>query len=168
MFRSALPNEVDVLADLKITGWQTTYEDLIEPSVLEPFLDRLTQRSAFRRLIADPDAMVLVAEEDGVIVALGVADGRTGYIDSLHVHPGCRGRGVGRRLLGVLANALQQRGCTEVSLHVVSKNAGARRFYERLGGEFAGTAPAPWAPGDVEEACYRWPDPSQLIRATGD
>ena len=165
-FRSARPSDASVLADLKVASWQSTYAELIEPEVLEPFLNPLTQRSTFVRLIADPDAIVLVADDAGVVVALGVGDATSGYIDSLHVLPSRRSHGLGRRLFGALARALQERGCTELSLHVVNGNARAQRFYERLGGELTGTASAEWAPDAVEETHYLWRDPSDLIRAT--
>ena len=161
-FRSARAQDASTLADLKVASWQSAYADLIDPEVLEPFLDPITQRSTFLQLIGDPNAIVLVADDDGVVVAFGVGDARSGYIDSLHVLPSRRSLGIGRQLLAALAHVLQDRGCSELSLHVVRGNTRARRFYERLGGELTGTAPAEWAPAAVEEAHYLWRDPSVL------
>ncbi|MCU1392384.1 MAG: acetyltransferase, family [Ilumatobacteraceae bacterium] len=160
--RLADAGDVEALAIIKITGWTTTYADLVPPSVLEPFVDEALVRAGFVELVADPNAVLLVAVDDGAVLGFGVGAVPTGYIDSLHVLPDHRGRQVGQRLLGALARELSARGCTEISLHVVSGNAGAQRFYERLGGELTGTAPADWAPADVVEAHYRWSDATRL------
>ncbi|MCU1368660.1 MAG: acetyltransferase, family [Ilumatobacteraceae bacterium] len=162
--RVARVGDVDALANIKITGWVTTYADLVPAGVLGPLVDDVRTRADFAVLVTDPNAVLLVATDDDVVVGFGVGDATTGYIDSLHVLPAHRSGGTGRQLLGALASELSARGCTEIALHVVSGNAGAQRFYERLGGELIGTAPADWAP-DVIEAHYRWPDPQRLAEA---
>lgn len=164
--RVAGAGDVDALADIKITGWTSTYTDLVPAQVLETVVDRTRVRADFAALTTDPGAVLLVAADDGVVIGFGVGDASTGYIDSLHVLPTHRSGGTGRRLLAALASELHARGSAEISLHVVSGNTGAQRFYERLGGELIGTAPADWAPYDaVVETHYRWSDPSRLVEA---
>ena len=162
-FRFARAEDVAAVADVKVASWRSTYSDLIEADVLKPFLDPGRQQASLLRAIDDPNTVLIVAEEGGVIIAFGIGEAPRGYIDSLHVLPAHRGDGVGRRLLGRLAEALLERGSTELSLHVVSSNLRARQFYERLEAQFAGTAPASWA-REVDEAHYLWRDPRQLMR----
>ena len=163
-FRVARAEDVPAVADVKVASWRSTYSDLIEADVLKPFLEPDRQRASLQHAIADPNTVLIVAEEGGLIIAFGIGEAPSGYIDSLHVSPGHRGDGVGRRLLGRLARALLELGCTELTLHVVSSNLRARQFYERLEAEFTGTAPASWA-SEVHEAHYLWRELHQLIRA---
>jgi len=72
-------------------------------------------------------------------------------------------RGVGTLLLRATAAAIQSRGYTSMRLRVIAGNAGAARFYQRLGGAFAGLEPTGWAEGVWHEV-YRWPDLSVLTR----
>lgn len=76
---------------------------------------------AFALVLADPAASATVAAE---------ADPRP-YLDHLHVRPDARGRGLGARLLRDAARRLA--GHAGLWLWVFEANAGARRFYERLG-----------------------------------
>ncbi|MCU1398861.1 MAG: acetyltransferase, family [Acidimicrobiales bacterium] len=163
--RRSSAGDVDALASIKITGWLTTYADLVPPDVLGPLVDEGRTRADLAALTIDPHAVLLVATDGDVVIGFGVGDTRTGYVDSLHVLPAHRSGGTGRRLFGALASELHARGCTEISLHVVNGNVGAQRFYERLGGELIGIAPADWAPHDVLEAHYRWSDPTLLVEA---
>ncbi|WOF23682.1 GNAT family N-acetyltransferase [Microbacterium betulae] len=58
-----------------------------------------------------------------------------GHPAHLHIDllPGAQGQGVGRRLIGLLQDALRERGVPGVHLGADPANAGALVFYERLG-----------------------------------
>ena len=84
-------------------------------------------------------------------------------LESLHVLREYQGRGVGTLLLRATAATIQGRGYTSMRLGVIAGNAGAARFYQRLGGAFAGLEPTGWAEGVWHEV-YRWPDLSVLAR----
>jgi ribosomal protein S18 acetylase RimI-like enzyme len=104
------------------------------------------RRRAYERWLREPDAFVLVAEQDGRAVgyALVRVSGpsptwagleRSGEIETLSVLPGARGRGIGAALLEAVDAELDRIGVAETVLTVVEPNVGARRFYERLGFE---------------------------------
>lgn len=63
-----------------------------------------------------------------------------GYILSLYVHPRYFRRGYGRALLGAAEDALRAKGHAGSFLYVLDTNAGARRFYERCGYVWDGSA----------------------------
>ena len=67
---------------------------------------------------------------------LGGVDATWGtLIDNLHVLPGLKGRGIGRRLLEAAALETARRYPDErVHLFVFEANAAARRFYASVGG----------------------------------
>lgn len=75
--------------------------------------------------IAQPGNSVLVAVEDGNIVAVGAVSD-TGNITLNYVSPDARFRGVSRGLLGALEARAVERGNTRCTL---TSTATARRFY---------------------------------------
>ena len=55
------------------------------------------------------------------------------YISALAVAPGCRGRGIGTRLLEAARERARTLGCPALSLICFAENGGARRLYQRHG-----------------------------------
>ena len=88
-----------------------------------------------------PQAEVLIAEvgEDAAGFALFFHNystflGRRGlYLEDLFVFPAHRGRGVGRALMGRLAQVALERNCGRFEWWVLDWNESAIRFYESLG-----------------------------------
>ncbi len=166
--RPAGPGDVDTVARIKVTGWSDAYSGLVPDEVLARHLDLDRQRDSIRALLASPDSLLLVAEieGDGVVgfaATRGAAAGRLPLLESLHVLPGHRGRGLGSALLRSTAAHVSSRGCGRLSLHVVEGNVRARRLYERLGGRLAGLVDADWANGAAVEAVYVWDDLGPLL-----
>jgi len=81
------------------------------------------------------DGVVLVAEDDGRAVGFVDANFEQGrvYVVDVYVREEARRRGVGAALLERVADAARERGLAHMELQVESRNAGAVRFYERLG-----------------------------------
>ena len=72
-----------------------------------------------------------------------------------------QGRGVGRTLVRATAAALAERRLTSIVVWVLRNNAGARGFYERLGGVYLRERQLDLgADGrlDVPEVAYLWAD----------
>lgn len=55
------------------------------------------------------------------------------YMDCLFVDPAFRNQGLGHRLMGHVARAVIEAGCRQLQWHTPDFNAGAIRFYRRLG-----------------------------------
>jgi ribosomal protein S18 acetylase RimI-like enzyme len=102
-----------------------------------PFLgeDRIERANRGRAHPAD-----LVAEDDEGVFAFVAWDAKTGEITRLYTHPRGWGRGAGRALLDRALAALREAGRTQAWLNTEERNAGARRFYERLGWREEGPA----------------------------
>ena len=83
---------------------------------------------------------ILVSEHDSAIEGFACAyldaDPQWGtLLDNLHVEPGHQGRGLGARLVAMVAQKIRDDGLTPtLHLWVYEQNLQARRFYERLGG----------------------------------
>ena len=99
-------------------------------------------RESMREFAEEQNAIVRVAEKVGgemvgfVIVHLErVVTGRLAYVVTLDVAAACRQQGLGRRLMREAEACAAAVGGRWMQLHVFTGNAGAIRFYERLGYE---------------------------------
>ena len=87
-----------------------------------------------RRMLANPDATLLVAEHDGVIAAVGCVQGGN-EIGLNYVHPAHRFQGVSRALLEAMEQAIRDAGFTEATLKATQT---AHDFYRANGWQDAG------------------------------
>jgi GNAT superfamily N-acetyltransferase len=106
-----------------------------DPSDLGPY------RAAFREIAQGPGAL-LVAEVDGRVVGvcqlivfrhLQSKGGLCAEIESVHVHPDLRGRGIGSILMADALERARGLGCYRVQLTSNNQRPRAHRFYEGLG-----------------------------------
>lgn len=138
--RPARAEDADQIAAIMIANWRSTYAEQLPAGFLASLNPR-TQAGRWRERILLPGVSVLVAGSDGVdgFVASGPSSdsdlepSRVHQIYNLHVRSGCRGRGIGRRLLEAAAREGQAAGRKVLCLWVVPENQTARRLYERAG-----------------------------------
>jgi ribosomal-protein-alanine N-acetyltransferase len=96
-------------------------------------------RSAMRRFAESKKARVIIAEDDGGLVAFVILDiedtdeGRFGYIVTLDVSPGYRRKGLAGQLMHAAEREASRAGCLAIVLHVFTGNAPAIHFYEGRG-----------------------------------
>jgi ribosomal-protein-alanine N-acetyltransferase len=97
-------------------------------------------RGSMQEFAEEQNAIVRIAERVGgqivgfVIVHVErVATGWRAYVVTLDVAAECRQRGLARRLMREVEASAMAAGVQWMQLHVFSGNAGAIRFYERLG-----------------------------------
>jgi GNAT superfamily N-acetyltransferase len=109
----------------------------------EDATDPAPYRAALAEIAQGPGA-VLVAELDGQVVGvcqlivfrhLQTRGGLCAEVESVHVHPDHRGRGIGGVLLRAAVQRARERGCYRVQLTSNNARPEAHRFYERLGFE---------------------------------
>ncbi|MEQ9814844.1 MAG: GNAT family N-acetyltransferase [Azospirillaceae bacterium] len=99
-------------------------------------------RRAFAAIAGDPRTWLLVARQDGRVVAtlqvhflanLTYQGGERCQIEGVRVARDCQGQGLGRRLIDWVVGQAQERGCVMVQLTTNAGRPEARRFYEGLG-----------------------------------
>jgi ribosomal protein S18 acetylase RimI-like enzyme len=93
--------------------------------------------------LAEPDAIVLVADDDGDVIGYAYAAlegvdfmalrGPAGVLNDVIVDRGHRGRGVGRRLVDAILADLKARGTPRVVLFTAVPNEQAQRLFASLG-----------------------------------
>lgn len=102
-------------------------------------------RESMREFAEERNAIVRIAEEVGgelagfiIVHAERVAAGWRAYVVTLDVAAEWRQKGLGRRLMREAEACAVAAGVRRMQLHVFRGNAGAIRFYERLGYERIG------------------------------
>jgi ribosomal protein S18 acetylase RimI-like enzyme len=91
-------------------------------------------REAVVKLLAEPTAVLLVAEADGRLVGtvIGGWDGWRGNIYRLVVAPGYRRRGLARLLVAEADRSLHQMGAKRITALVESDHPWATGFWDSL------------------------------------
>ena len=159
--RAATRADAAAIAAVHVASWRETYTGMLPQAVIER--NTLERRHAlWERVLSEATRDVFVATENDAVVGFicggpmpesirGRAPiaGHDAYVDALYVLAASHAHGIGRALLGALAQRLAGRGFRSLALHVVADNP-ARGFYERLGARVI--AAEPYADG-VDEGC---------------
>jgi ribosomal protein S18 acetylase RimI-like enzyme len=172
--RAAVAEDCAELGRLHVEAWRETYPGLMPDWVIERLTpaDRAAQwRQGLERGAKGP--IVCVAEaEDGALAGFAAAGPArdaafpwAAEIYAVYVLQSHQRRGLGVALLRDLGAALKARGRRQVGLWVLTSNAGARAFYERIGGRCVHQRidqSEGWA---CDESAYVWEDFSAALSA---
>lgn len=143
--RPMTPADADAVAALHAASWRSAYRGIFSGRFLDHEVTQERRRAWRERLQENPSNTDwgLVAE-DGHGCMIGFAyvipnhDPDWGhYVDNLHVAPDFKGGGLGRRLMQAVASQLPSEPPRPLHLWVLHANEPAKRFYARLGAEFA-------------------------------
>jgi ribosomal-protein-alanine acetyltransferase len=98
--------------------------------------DRMSRRG-FRRIVASPSAVLIVAEQDGRCAGYALVffrrQSRVARLYSIAVEPARGGRGIGRALLAAAEDAARRRRVRLIRLEVREGNAAAIARYRKSG-----------------------------------
>ena len=171
--RPASREDAAAIAAVHVASWHDALAGIASAAILERNTEP-RRRAHWERVLSEAARDVFVATDDDAVVGFvhGGAmpesiRGRApipdhdAYVDTLYVLAAWHGRGVGRALLGALAQRLAQRGFRSIALHVLAQNP-ARGFYERLGGRFICAEPFTDGGDEIVQIAYGWRDISQL------
>ncbi len=96
-------------------------------------------RALMRKLIANPNSVTWIAEENSAVAGFTIVDwaivpkGTIAYIQTIEVHPGSRRRGIAAELLNHAEESARAAGATAIWLHVDVENSAAIHLYETRG-----------------------------------
>lgn len=177
LFRSAGADDAEAVAHLHADSWRRHYRGAYSDAFLDGdvFADRLAVWTD-RLRDPDPQRCTILAESTDLVGFSNTffdEDPTWGaLLENLHVADGCKGRGIGSRLLALTAEAVIARPLrTGLHLWVLEQNVDAQAFYASRGAKCVGRDPAR-PPGGVASRltgspmalCYAWPKPSVLLR----
>jgi ribosomal protein S18 acetylase RimI-like enzyme len=186
--RRAQVGDAAAIATVHVAAWRETYAGLVPERMLSALsVEERTGR--WHRILTLPDpsmeSAVFVAGSDQGVVGFGscgrqrvatlVADGFTGEFSALYVLAAHQRRGIGRRLMVLMAQDLMARDLCGAALWVLRDNHPARAFYEALGAKVVGQRVETVgehvrgerrvrADDELHEVAYGWPDLSILAR----
>jgi ribosomal protein S18 acetylase RimI-like enzyme len=138
--------DLDALVALSRRAFTDAFGHLYAAEDLATFLDTYRAPGRFVAMIDDPEAMVLVADEDGALAGYCTVQFGRGFAERSEPRPArpcmlgqlycsaeATGKGIGAAMLERAIEEARIRGCDAMQLSVYSENFGAQRFYQRYG-----------------------------------
>ena len=160
-------DDADAIERVRTDTWRDAYRGLLPDSLLDGLGYDATRRRALVAALP-PHQFVLVAEDDGTVVAYCIGgpsrsadDPFAGEVYAIYVLPEHHGRGIGRALLEAAAKELADRGFGSMIIWVLRENAPSRRFYERMGGRHIRDEDRELYGVRITESGYGWEDISR-------
>jgi len=135
-FRTATPDDLPTIVALIADDQLGQTRDDARLPLDRSYLD------AFTAIERDPNQLLTVVEQDGVIIGClqltfipGISrrGAWRGHIESVRVARAKRGGGIGTAMFEWAIAECRKRGCNLVQLFTDKSRADAHRFYERLG-----------------------------------
>ncbi|MEB1809435.1 MAG: GNAT family N-acetyltransferase [Bacillaceae bacterium] len=170
--RLALLKDVQVIADIHVASWKTTYKGIVS----EEYLDSLKvedRQEMWKRVLSTenhPTTVFVIEEEDTVFGFAAVGKERTGKfpeIDgelyAIYLYENAQRKGGGKQLVAKAAEVLKEKGYHGLLVWVLDDNP-AKRFYEEaLNGEFLESEDIEIGGQSFKEAAYGWYSLDQFI-----
>lgn len=135
--RPAVPEDRTRIVDLYLA--LRDHHRALQPANPRYLVPRSGWERTIDRAMANDEAKVIVAEEDGVIVGfmkLAFVEkpwGKSCEVETLVIDDPRRSLGIGRRLMDEAERIARDSGAAGVRVDVLFENESAREFYERLG-----------------------------------
>lgn len=137
--RPAREDEAAVLQSLNEEVFIDNYK--YDPDLKADWAQSEKGRDYFTKILSNPEAICLIAEEGGITVGyIAAAPKEFGYrnskyleIENMGVIPDFRSKGVGRELVGKCVEIAKQKGYQKVYVNSYSENVRAINFYEKSG-----------------------------------
>ena len=152
--RPATPDDLSGVLGVFLACWRESYRGVLPDAAIDAMTDERAE-ALWRRVLADPRGVVLLAEREGEIVGITRYaattgdvttgddttgddatgdDGRVdGAVHSLYVSPRAHGGGIGGALLARASDELRAAGAEAATLWVFAANAPSIGFYESKG-----------------------------------
>lgn len=162
MVRPAEEIDAAAIARVHVATWRTAYRGLLPDDFLAS-LSESAYEERWRRTLSAGASKVYVAAEGGSIVGFA-SGGReragetnfSGELYAIYVLDESQHRGHGRELVSAMVAGLRKLGFDDMIVWVLRDNAPARRFYERLGGDYIREQPITIGPTLLHEVSYGW------------
>ena len=141
IIRKANNGDIDEIANIKVNGWKTAYDGMIDKDILDSMdinkeIDSYTNHYSLDN--------VFVAESNGEVLGFcRVYDyDNSPYEDKLidceireiYVRPDIKRMGIGSKMFDYVLNYFKQKGKIKLYLGVFEDNYKSRSFYEKMGG----------------------------------
>ena len=137
LIRKATVDDIINISHLYVSNHKTTYKGLVS----EDYLNNLTVEKATERwksCLCDESKKIWVAFENDTFLGFLASmpdstSDRIWYLDSLHICPEARGRGIGTALIKTAGEYALKNGYEKMSVCVIKGNESAKKLYMNLG-----------------------------------
>lgn len=141
--RDATADDVEGIRSIAGNSLRESYTHFLAEETIDDGVENW-YGDGFEEELASEDFLVLVAEDDGEVVAFSqsefLGEGQTeGQIHWIHVDPDARGSAIGVRLLARTREQLLEDGAEHIRATVLEDNEFGNEFYAENGFERAGT-----------------------------
>lgn len=173
IIREATDKDIFKIAQVHVDTWRTTYRGIFSDEVLENLSYKKRENSwhqVFRNAKKDGNFTYVAEDESEQIV--GFVNGgieRTddpfyqGELNAIYILKSHQKKGIGRELVGVVAERLSQMEIHSMLVWVLTDNP-AYSFYEKLGGKKVNQKNIRRGETKLIEIAYGWTDISNLQR----
>ncbi len=170
-YRLATIGDAQELGQVHVASWRETYPGLVPNEIIDA-LSPKKRGQAWEQMLLRPEnygsPVVHLALQSSKIVGFGCCElqrdenmlslNYQGDFSSIYVLKKAQGRGVGTRLMGLMADDLRSRGCSSAGVWVLDRNEPARRFYEKLGAAEIARKREQRPAGTLIQVGYGWRD----------
>jgi GNAT superfamily N-acetyltransferase len=174
--RRATAADADGIGRVQVETWRSSYRGIVPQSYLDA-LDVREMAVKWKSWVSDSDAHTFVADDAGEICGYvhggvlrdGVHVAAQGYdaeIHKVYVLSDAQGKGIGRRLMSVLAESLVRDGLMRPVLWALAENPWCR-FYERLGGKKVAEKMIEIGGAPLLDYAFGWETMSPLLASSG-
>lgn len=142
--RQAKISDIESIAEIKVTGWQSAYKGIID----EEYLASMSVDEQIKVIGNYSLDSIFVAEKDGEVVAFCrfYDYNKPVYEDKeidceireIYVKPDIKRQGIGSKLFTFTMDYFRQNDKKKLYLGVFKENYNARSFYEKMGGNVQG------------------------------
>ncbi|WP_316199005.1 MULTISPECIES: GNAT family N-acetyltransferase [unclassified Bradyrhizobium] len=176
-YRRAVLDDAESIAKLHLASWRETYTGLL-PDQLIASKTVAERAAAWRRILltdctsSEPHHRVFLATQEGALLGFGsygrqrdheiTARGFTGEFSAIYILRRAQRRGIGRKLMTLMAAKLLHEGFHSASLLVLRDNRAACEFYEHIGGAALSERNEERGDLTLTEVIYGWSDLRQL------
>jgi GNAT superfamily N-acetyltransferase len=172
--RRAGPADAIDIANVHVSSWKSTYPGVVAQSYIDS-LDPQQFASQWTDRLSLPDTLVLIAATaEGVCGFVSGGPLREplpspappcdGEVYALYVLQQAQRHGVGRALMGSVAQSLIDAGYAHAAVWVLEENP-SRLFYSRLGGHPVAKQTIAIGGDELIEVAYVWDSLKDLIRS---
>ena len=134
--------DLSTIQDIAHKTWPHTFSNILSPAQIAYMLEWMYSLPSLQEQVNERGHTFLIAREEGT--ALGFASYELNYkgqavtkIHKIYVLPNTQGKGIGKALIGRIAEISKQHEDNALSLNVNRQNA-AVQFYQHLGFEIIG------------------------------
>ncbi len=166
VIRYADIGDADSIGRVQAESWRSTYSGIVPDDYLAAInVEEWSERQRRNMAEAPDDVASFVAETEGQVVGWAVGGPNrepeadyAGELYAIYLLPDHQRRGVGLELTVAIARWLVEQAMGSMILWVLAENHQARRFYERLGGQYCGERQVKIGDASLLEVAYGWAD----------